>query len=244
MKDVSKLEKRFLDFDEIEEKGGTVEVTEPKQEQGQLTIITSPAKSSSTISKSVTNESFDGKTKSLSSSLDIKLEEGDISNDYIEGKIERMLKWSESLNKQNRKKSLEKVGESTPETDYPIIGKKGGGRDYTLAADYTYHTKADYSITARKGFETDLSSIPRILWVILPPDSLSLTAPIMHDLLYRNGGVLPKDQVNAYREITREESDLLFLEIMKSEGISSWRCKAGYLAVSKFGVFAWKGKKK
>jgi hypothetical protein len=244
MKDISKLEKRFLDFDEIEEKGGVVEVAQPTEEHSQLTIVTSSVKSSSAINESANDKSPEKMTKSSSSSLDIKLEDGDISDEYIEDKIERMLKWSESLNKQNQKKSLEKTGESPAASDYPIIGKTGGGRDYTLAADYTYHTKADYSITAHKGFVTDLSSIPRILWVILPPDSLSLTAPIIHDLLYRHGGVLPIDQVNAYREITRDESDLLFLEIMKSEGISSWRCKAGYLAVSKFGKFVWKGKKK
>lgn len=240
MNDLSKLEQRFLDFDELERSGGAIEILESARESNQLTIVTTPRAFWTSKSESA-NEDALGIPKSSSNRLGIDWNAIEVSDEYIEDKINRMSRTSESLNKKFKKKAPEKIGENEQPTDYPIIGKKGGGRDYTLAADYTYHAAAGYRITAHKAFITDLSSVPRVFWIFINPDELSLAAPIIHDLLYRNGGVLPQNQVEAYRQFTRDESDLLFLEIMKREGISSWRCKAGYFAVRKFGRNSWRG---
>lgn len=42
------------------------------------------------------------------------------------------------------------------------------------------------SITIPKGFKTDLASVPRILWPLLPPFGKYNRAAIAHDFLYRN----------------------------------------------------------
>lgn len=41
------------------------------------------------------------------------------------------------------------------------------------------------TITVPKGFETDLSSIPEILWGVLKPFGDFIVAPIVHDWMYR-----------------------------------------------------------
>lgn len=41
-------------------------------------------------------------------------------------------------------------------------------------------------LTIPVGFETDLSSVPKLLWSIFPPFGDFLIAPIVHDYLYVN----------------------------------------------------------
>lgn len=85
-----------------------------------------------------------------------------------------------------------------------------------------------------KGFRCDLASIPRLLWRLIAPFELSLTAPLIHDYLYRNGGR------HLCGEIDRLAADGIFREIMIAEGVSWWRYAAAYRAVRMFGGSAWK----
>ena len=87
-------------------------------------------------------------------------------------------------------------------------------------------------ITIPAGYEFDLASIPRILWPILAPFELSVAAPLLHDYLYSGEG--PKG-------ITRKDADLMFLEVMKLEGIGLVKRRAAYLAVRAAGWAAYKG---
>ncbi|EHA0572220.1 DUF1353 domain-containing protein [Salmonella enterica] len=73
------------------------------------------------------------------------------------------------------------------------------------------------------GFVTDLASVPRIFWTLLPPDGKYAKAAIIHDYLYDN----------ALR--TKQEADLIFLDGMTVLGVPHWKCTIMYLAVRWFG---------
>jgi hypothetical protein len=98
------------------------------------------------------------------------------------------------------------------------------------------------TITAPKGFETNLSSIPRIFWSIVDPAELSLAAPLFHDLIYRRAGKLPQDELNPFDNFVfeRRQVDDLFLELMTKAGIPQWKRTAAYWAVRGFASFAWR----
>lgn len=114
-----------------------------------------------------------------------------------------------------------------------------GGRRWRLEADYAYRD-ADTTITIGKGFEFDLSSVPRLLWWLIAPFELSVAAPLLHDYLYFHGGRPPAGAVVPHRTYNRAEVDAMFRGIMRKEGVSAWRRALGYLAVRAFGRPAWR----
>ncbi|EJQ4279471.1 DUF1353 domain-containing protein [Salmonella enterica] len=73
------------------------------------------------------------------------------------------------------------------------------------------------------GFVTDLASVPRIFWTILPPDGKYAKAAIIHDWMYDN----------ALR--TKKEADLIFLDGMTVLGVPKWKRTIMYWAVRVFG---------
>lgn len=243
MQNLTPLEERFQLFDKLENNHFEFDFFETREDSKTIVII--PNKKSDESMKHAASEEF---PKSALSPLTLNLDEISVSDEYIANKIERMVQYSQQLTHNEVAKALESVTDDpnrTVPTPYPVIGKSGGGRDYVIAAEYIYTANAGYHITVRKGFVTDLASVPRIFWVLINPDELSLAAPIVHDLLYRHGGdlgedgTLPAGKVEAYRTFTRAESDMLFNEIMEREQIPSWRRRAAYFAVRHFAAFAW-----
>lgn len=112
-------------------------------------------------------------------------------------------------------------------------------RTWRLLDDYSYEYQG-HSLTAKKGYAFDLSSIPRPLWWLIAPNELSILAPLFHDLLYEFRGRLPDaTYVNPYRTYTRREVDDLFLHLMEVEGVASWRRLSAYSAVRAAGALAW-----
>jgi uncharacterized protein DUF1353 len=107
-----------------------------------------------------------------------------------------------------------------------------GNDEWELEAEFTFK-----DITVPEGFHFDLASIPRPLWNIIAPFELSVTAPLVHDYLYRHGGKVPGTE-HVY---TRAETDYMFNAIMELEGVPTWRRVLGYNAVRMFGGRAWKG---
>lgn len=65
--------------------------------------------------------------------------------------------------------------------DY-IGGKKG--KKWAVATAITYKLSNGETIVIPEGFETDLSSVPKILWGIFPPFGNFLLAALVHDYLY------------------------------------------------------------
>lgn len=80
------------------------------------------------------------------------------------------------------------------------------------------------------GFTTDLASVPRILWSIVPPFGFHLRASIVHDWLYSN------------KATSRRVADAIFLDLMKHYGVKFWRRWVMYLAVRSFGWIVWRKK--
>ncbi|EHI3752477.1 DUF1353 domain-containing protein [Salmonella enterica] len=78
-------------------------------------------------------------------------------------------------------------------------------------------------ISVPAGFVTDLATIPRIFWSVMPPDGKYAKAAIIHDYLYDN----------ALR--TKKEADLIFLDGMAVLGVPKWKRIVMYLAVRIFG---------
>jgi hypothetical protein len=83
------------------------------------------------------------------------------------------------------------------------------------------------TITVPKGFETDFASVPRFFWRIIPPWGKYSPAAVVHDYLYFNG------------ECGKKKADQVFLELMKRLGVSSWKRRVMFYAVSWFGGSAW-----
>ncbi|EDQ9400003.1 DUF1353 domain-containing protein [Salmonella enterica] len=73
------------------------------------------------------------------------------------------------------------------------------------------------------GFITDLATVPRIFWTVLPPDGKYVKAAIIHDYLYDN----------ALR--TKFEADRIFLDGMTVLGVPKWKRTVMYWAVRMFG---------
>ncbi|EGS6735892.1 DUF1353 domain-containing protein, partial [Salmonella enterica] len=78
-------------------------------------------------------------------------------------------------------------------------------------------------ISVPAGFVTDLATIPRIFWTLLPPDGKYAKAAIIHDWMYDN----------ALR--TKKEADLIFLDGMTVLGVPQWKRIIMYYAVRLFG---------
>jgi len=97
-----------------------------------------------------------------------------------------------------------------------------------------------------KGFKTDLASVPRVFWSIIPPYKLTIEGAVTHDWLYRHGGCV--NVVTAIgdtlalenRTYARPQADQFFLDWMITEGVPEWKRDVAYRGVRIFGVFSWK----
>ena len=84
-------------------------------------------------------------------------------------------------------------------------------------------------VVVPKGFVTDLASIPRIFRTLIPQVGYHLQPAIVHDLCYAGIG------------LTRKESDDMFLDGMKQQGVWFARRWAIYFAVRAGGWAFFKG---
>jgi hypothetical protein len=106
-----------------------------------------------------------------------------------------------------------------------------------------------YHLVVPKGFETDLASIPRLLWPCVAPFELSCVAPIVHDFLYQHGGQITTRHegvdviVDAVRSFTKSDADLFLLDLMQQEHVPAWRAWSAYYAVKWFGHSSWQAPK-
>lgn len=79
-----------------------------------------------------------------------------------------------------------------------------------------------------KGFITDLASIPRIFWAILPPFGKYILAAIIHDYMYKS------------KQVSRKFADKEFLLRMKEDGVPFLTRNIMYHTVRAFGWLYWK----
>lgn len=93
-------------------------------------------------------------------------------------------------------------------------------------------------------YKTDLASIPRIFWSVIPPYGLSERAPLNHDWFYGHAGLETDffdDNGNKVfsRKVSKKEADAIFLKLMEEEHIKKWKRIVAYYAVHWFGIWAW-----
>jgi len=122
----------------------------------------------------------------------------------------------------------------------PVLTYNPRGGRWRLAQRYPCDDHGT-RLEVPRGFAFDLASVPRSAWWAIAPFEFAILAPLLHDFLYVHGGRLPAAAVHPYRAYTRRETDLLFLEIMRREGIAGWRCRTAFNAVRLFGGAVWPG---
>lgn len=120
----------------------------------------------------------------------------------------------------------------------PIITYLVNEEKWRVEQPYIYRD-GNHSINVPDKFMFDLVSIPRVFWWLIVPFELSISAPLVHDFLYRCSGQPSSRSITPPRTYSRVESDLLFRMIMKEEGVWAWRRIAAYHAVRWFGEAAW-----
>jgi hypothetical protein len=112
----------------------------------------------------------------------------------------------------------------------PLRFEDDGGLPFTLIWPLVYDSDAlGYPVTVPSGFRTDLASIPRPLWNILPPIGRYDRAAVVHDLLYqrRTAGV------------DRGLADVVLREAMEVCGVGAWTRRAIYWGVRLGGWRTW-----
>jgi hypothetical protein len=133
------------------------------------------------------------------------------------------------------------MGESNPINPHftgPLQFQDNGGFPFVLLKALSYVTAVvprypttrvlGRIITVPAGFKTDLASIPRVLWNVLPPVGSYDAAAVVHDYLYQHNGV------------TRRQADDILHEAMGVLGVSSAVREAIYLGVRLGGWVTWR----
>jgi len=101
------------------------------------------------------------------------------------------------------------------------------GRNWEVKAPFAYLTAWHWHFTVPTGFKTDLASIPRVFWNILPPFGKYTEAAVLHDWLYRT------------HLVPRPDADDVLLEAMELCRVPVWQREVIYWAVRLFGWLAW-----
>lgn len=135
-------------------------------------------------------------------------------------------------------KSLPKCGS----IDGIALTQIDGSETWKTINEYKYSALDNFTITIPEGTIYDRASIPRLLQVFITKNSLRNVPPLIHDYLYRHGGVLKKSEVTQYRTFRRSEADKLFKEALIRCNVPSLKVDGAYAAVRLGGVYAWKGK--
>jgi hypothetical protein len=84
------------------------------------------------------------------------------------------------------------------------------------------------TIVVPAGFKTDYASIPRILWVALPPVGRYDKDAVVHDFLYQHNGVTRKQADDVLREamevsrVRRSQRDTIYAGV-RVGGWWTWR---------------------
>jgi len=60
-------------------------------------------------------------------------------------------------------------------------------------------------IIVRPGYETDLASVPRLVWSVVPPDGKHSPAAVIHDILY-SSEALPRDGCDEVFRLALEDT--------------------------------------
>ena len=124
--------------------------------------------------------------------------------------------------------------------DYSIIKKKlvrgtNYRPNYRLLEELSFELSNGDVITVPEGFIWDLSSVPRIIWWLLPPNGDFDVAYLIHDWLWVNRDSLP------YKQKFTDVEMLKWANVVNGD---TWRKRLDnrvrYLGVRMFGWLVWK----
>ena len=105
------------------------------------------------------------------------------------------------------------------------------GRRIKTLEDITFYievNKDKKSYTIPAGFQSDLASIPRLLWAIFPPFGRYNKAALCHDWLYST-------KVEA-----RKVCDVAFKQLLLASKVERFKVNCFYLGVRLLGKFKYK----
>lgn len=108
----------------------------------------------------------------------------------------------------------------------PLILMMLPHREWSVQEKFEYHVGqlgSGIVIRVPKGFKTDLASIPRIVWPILPPHGYYGKAAVIHDYCY------------VHSIESKRWADDVLLEAMSVLGIPSWKKIVIYWSARIFG---------
>lgn len=96
------------------------------------------------------------------------------------------------------------------------------GRRWEVEDDYNTQVLG-FTVDIKKGFISDLASIPRVLWIFFPPFGRYTEAAIVHDYLYIRS------------DLPRQKCDEIFFVLMLRNNTNYYTAKLFYKAVRLFG---------
>jgi hypothetical protein len=108
-----------------------------------------------------------------------------------------------------------------------VLSPMPDGLQYALQAPFIYQSDLAGKIEVPSGFLTDLASIPKLFWNILPPFGRYSAAAVVHDYLY------------FFQLTTKEVADSVLREAMVLLGCDALTVDIIYNAVEKFSLPAW-----
>ena len=131
---------------------------------------------------------------------------------------------------------------------------------YELQEDYRYRWDSEgcgarSSLVVRRGFCCDLASVPRLIWPLIGPQSLSLGPPLIHDAVYAcQGKIEDYDWLewtikyekssslwyNAIGNMRRVRADKILYNQMINAGVPEYKATPVYYAVRLWGSYAWR----
>lgn len=110
-----------------------------------------------------------------------------------------------------------------------VLRTLSDGRTRVLRSAFGYRASSlPCTVMVPEGFKTDLASIPRLAWSLLPPFGRYEAAAVIHDWLYWS------------QELCREDADAVFLDAMIFNQVGRVTRFMIYRAVRTFGGFAWR----
>lgn len=121
---------------------------------------------------------------------------------------------------------------------------KGGRSLWGLQRPLTYRPgEPGEEITVPAGFVTDLASIPRWAWVLLPPDGPWVKGAIIHDFLYATGGTgvwkRHPPGITRAQPYSRAEADRILRQAIHNRGVGVIKRNIIWAAVRVGGRAGW-----
>ena len=108
-----------------------------------------------------------------------------------------------------------------------LVLQPAHGYLWRVAQDWDVELDNGALITIPAGFQTDLASVPRAFWVLVPPYGKCTGPAVLHDYLCVHQSRL---------DLTRKQIDEEFLLAMTAAGVRPWRRRLMYWAVRAYAI--------